>query len=180
MTSPFPRAETRVSPVAYQGGVETLFTEAALAASNAWSRSSIVSADGQRKMTLFIDYNPAAAGGYPTIIVLGSTGTTSDPNSTPGGGDDVWWQLSTTDGSVTSAVLAGTLATGSDFTVAQPQGNAIAYPLAIRLTAATNATDEYRQAVTIDVGPYKWIHIQAQETSAGSPGTLGVYYSFST
>lgn len=180
MASPIPATDAKFTPTSPQGGLATLFTEAALAASNAWTRSDIVSVDGARRLTMLIDYNPAAASGYPTIIVLGSVGSLTDGVTTPAAGDDVWFQLSTTDGSVTSAVLAGTLATGSDFTVTQPQGNAIAYPLAIRLTAVTNATDEVRQAVTVDVGPFKWIHIQAQETGAtANPGTLGVYYSLS-
>lgn len=180
MASPIPATDAKFTPTSPQGGVDTLFASAALAASNAWTRSSIVSVDGARRITLFIDYDAAAASGYPTIIPLGSCGTTTSSTAEPAAGDDSWFQLSTTDGSVTSAVLAGTLATGSDFTVTQPQGNSIAYPLAIRLTAATGATDEYRQAITLDVGPLKWFHVQIQETGAtANPGTVSVLYSLS-
>lgn len=180
MASPFPRNETRVSPVAYQGGVAELLALTTFGASAAWTRSNVVCTDGQRKLTMFVDYDPAAAAAYYTIIVLGSNGTLTDPTAIPAAGDDVWFRLCSTDGGLTAGVLTGTLATGSDFTVTQPQGNALVYELAIRCAAATAATDEYRQAITIDVAPFKWLHIQVQETVASVAGAITINYSCST
>lgn len=161
------------TPRAGQGGTDTLFAAAALAASGAWTRSSVVSVEGVRKLTLLVDYDAGAIGGYPGIVCLGSCEIDE-----PAAGDDSWFQLSVWDGSVTAGALSGTLPTGADYTLAQPQGVAIAYPLAIRLTAATNATDEYRQAVTVDVTPFRWFHIIAAEVGVtATPGTLSALYS---
>jgi hypothetical protein len=175
MSTPQPERINASTPIAGQGGVASIFASAALAASGAWSRSSIVSVADARKLTLFVDYDPGAIGGYPGLILLGSCNVTE-----PASDADSWFQLSMFDGSVTSAVGSGALATGSDFTIAQPEGFAIAYPLIVRLTAATNAADEYRQAITLDVTPFRWVHFQAAEIGVtATPGTLAVTYSLS-
>lgn len=180
MASPFPQLVSPAVPVAAAGGAETIFASAALAASGAWTRSSIISVARMRKLTLFIDYDPAGSAGYPAIVPFITNGTVADPMSQPAAGDDAWFQLSTYDGTVTAGALTGTLPTGADYTLAQPQGVTIAYPLAIRLTAAANATDEYRQAIVLDVSCAKWFHFIAAEVgNTGSPGTLAVTYSLS-
>lgn len=180
MASPFPQLLSPSSPAASSGGVDTIFASAALAASGAWTRSSVISVARMRKLTLFVDYDPGAIGGYPGVIPLGSNGTVDDPNSQPAAGDDSWFVLSNFDGSITSGVASGTLPTGADYTIVQPMGSSIAYATVIRLTAATNATDEYRQAITIDVTPFRWFHfIAAEQGVTATPGTLSVTYSLS-
>jgi hypothetical protein len=167
------------TPIATPGGVEGVF-DATLAASGAWTRSSVINVKNARKLTLYINYDPGAIGGYPGLIFLGSNGTTSTADAQPATDADSWFQLSAVDGSVTSAVGSGTLAAGSDFTIAQPEGWVTAYPMIVRLTAATNAADEYRQAITIDVTPFRWVHFQAAEVGVtATPGALSVEASTS-
>lgn len=163
------------TPRAAQSDAATIYTSAALAASGAWTRSSIVSVEGVRKITLLVDYDPGAVGGYPAIVPFGAGVVTE-----PAAGDDSWFQLSAWDGSLTAGALSGTLPTGADYTLAQPQGVAIEYGLAVRLSAATNAADEYRQAITLDVTPFRWFHFIAAEVGVtATPGTLAVSYVLS-
>jgi hypothetical protein len=161
------------TPRAGQGAPTTIFTSAALAASGAWTRSDIVSVEGARRVVLEIDYDPAGTSGYPVIVPL-----VSNTVAAPAAGDDSWFQMPVWDGSVTAGALTGTLPTGADYTLSQPQGVAITYGLAVRLSAAAGATDEFRQALVLDVTPYRWFHFIVAEVGAtGTPGTLSALYS---
>lgn len=166
---------TGEAPASAEVGQATIFSSATLAASGAWTRSSIVEVRGARRITLMVDYDPAAISGYPVIIPLVSCATVQ-----PAAGDDSWFRPTVWDGSVTAAALTGTLATGTDFTISQNNGIVLMHPLAIRFAAASAATDEYRPAVPIDVTPYRWFHFQVAEVGAtANPGTLSVLYSLS-
>ena len=160
LTGAAPRARATVSA--------SIFASAALAASGAWSRSSIVDVAAARKLTLLLDYDPAAVAGAPHLILLGAC--TADA---PAAGDDSWFMLTATDGSITAAVSTGTVPTGADYTVVQVMGTATLQQMIYKLAAATNAADEIRAAVTIDVTPFRWFHFIAAEVGVtGTPGTL--------
>jgi hypothetical protein len=164
---------TNHAPRAAQTSSGTIFTSAALAASGAWTRSSIIEVSSARRVVLLIDYDPAAIGGYPAIVPL-----ISNAGAQPAAGDDSWFQMPVWDGSITAGALSGTLPTGADYTLTQPQGVALTYGLAVRLSAAAAATDEYRQAIVLDVTPYRWFHFIAAEVGVtATPGTLSALYS---
>jgi hypothetical protein len=161
------------TPRAAESDIAIIYNSATLSASGAWTRSSIVSVIGVRRITIFADYDPAATSGYPVIVPL-----VSNALEQPAAGDDSWFQMPVWDGSVTAGALTGTLPTGADYTLSQSQGVALTYGLAVRLAGASAATDEYRQAITLDVTPYRWFHFIAAEVGAtGSPGALGAFYA---
>lgn len=166
---------TKQAPQSFESTPETIFASATLGASGAYARSSIVPVQGARKITLFVEYDPAASSGYPMIVPLVSSAADA-----PAAGDDSWFQVPVSDGALTPGALSGTLPAGADYTLAQPQGVAIVYGLAVRLAAAAGATNEYRQAITIDVSPYRWLHFLVAEVGAtGSPGDFAATYSLS-
>lgn len=167
-----PNAATPRAAVSKRG-TAAIFPSAALASSGAWTRSSIVNVANARKIVLEIDYDAAAASGYPIILPL-----VSNADDQPAADADSWFQMSVWDGSITAGALTGTLATGSDFTLAANQGVCISHGLAVRLAASSGASDEHRIAIPLDVSAFKWFHFQAAEVGAtGSPGTLAVLYS---
>lgn len=162
-------------PMAAQGTAESIFASAALATSGAWTRSDIVNVERFRTITLFVDYDPDASStaAYPAIV-----GLVSNSQEEPAAGDDEWYQIPVWDGSLTAGTLAGTLPTGADYTIAQDQGVALVYGLAIRLAASSAASNEYRQAIVIDVAPYKYFHfIVAEVGDTTNPGTFSALFS---
>ncbi len=179
-----PQYQNISSPAAAESVPETIFASAALAASGAWTRSSIINVEKARKLVLYVDYDSADAGGYPGIIPLVTNTISSTAGATPGtvpvATDDVWFQLPMSDGTLTAGALTGTLPTGADYNLLMPQGVAIVAGLCVRFTAAAGATDEYRQAIVLDVTPYRWLHFIAAEVGdTANPGTLAVTYSLS-
>lgn len=155
----------------------SIFASAALAASGAYTRSSIISVDAARFISLQCDYDPHASStaGYPMIVPL-----VSNADDEPAAGDDSWFQMPITDGTLTAGTLAGAVPSGADYTLAQDQGVVTVYGLAVRLAASQANTNEYRQAVDLDVTRYRWFHFIVGEVGdTTNPGTFSALYSLS-
>lgn len=158
-----------------QGTSAALFASAALEASGAWSRSSIVDVVDARKITLLIDYTTDATSGTDGYVeIVPMVAFTSD---SPAAGDATWFVPGVWDGSVTEGTLAGTLPTGTDFTATPMFGKTKHLPLCIRLDPADADTDRIQIAVTIDVTSARWFQLMAHEAGdTSNPGTLAVSY----
>jgi hypothetical protein len=169
-----PRLESPATPVAAAGPVGTLFTEAALAASGDWTRGTgVLDVQNCRSLALFCKYNPAAIGGYPHIVLL-----VSNAQDAPAVGDDSWYALPMTDGTMTEVTLDTGLPSGADFTAAPGWGEVLVRGLVLRPDAADAASDEIRQAIEVRVAPYRWVQLMVAEKGVtASPGTLQVLYA---
>lgn len=160
-----------------EGQAGIIFASATLPSSGDGARSSIIDVRGVRKLALFVDYDPAGAGGYPHILPLVSN-TDGNGKAAPLAGDDVWFAPTHNDGVVTDVTPDTGLPSGADYSAPPPWGEVTQKALLIRLPAAVNAADEYRYAIVLDVTPFRWFHFVAFEKGAtGSPGTLLVKYA---
>lgn len=170
--------QTVRAPQSFEDPSAVLFTSATLAASGAWTRGdSIVNVKGAREIALLIDYTAHASTttGYPQIVPMVACTDTS-----PAVGDATWFVPGVHDGSLTATALAGTLPTGTDFTVNPPMGVALIYPMVIRLNAATANSARTQMVVRLNVAPYKWLQIMAAEKGdTTNRGVLAVSYALS-
>jgi hypothetical protein len=167
------------TPRAGQSQSATLFASAVLSASGAWTRSSIVSVEGARKLTLLIDYTADATSGtdgLPEIVPMAAY-TAAEPAA----GDATWFPFGIWGGTVTEAVLAsGTLPTGTDFTGTPQFAKCKHEPLCITLDPVDADTDRIQVAVTIDVTAARWFQLMAHEAGdTSNPGTLAISYVLS-
>lgn len=132
-----------------------------LPASGQWLRSVILNVDVARRLAIEVAYNGHASGtaGYAQIIPLLSSAL-----DLPLAGDDVWFAPGDTDGSLTlGALAAGTMPTGSDFTLDASWGIKQLSPLVIKAGLATAASAKSRIVVPIDVTAARWVQFLARE-----------------
>lgn len=175
-------AELR-GPAPQEGAAVVLRTSAVLTA--AWIATEPISVKGARKLTLYIAYDADAGGtaNRPQMTLWGSAEDSSTaPGEAPAVGDDVWYAPGIIDVAPSDAILTGTPVTGFDATV-QPEYRGFTIgPLSLTLFASDAGTDKIRVALTVDVTPYRWFHLQAKElgdTDADQLGILGVKYNLS-
>lgn len=166
------------TPVAAESPVQTLQALAtALAASGAYTAVGVVDVVGARRLTLFLAYvahASAGAGGYPSVLVLGSAEAAE-----PGATDESWYPLSVWDGTVTAGALtAGSLPSGTDFEEAPSWGQVAQRPLEIVMPAATANSEKQKLCTSLDVTALRWVQVLVAERGVvASPGALGVLYS---
>ncbi len=166
------------TPRAGQRDAASLFASATLGASGAWSRSSIVSVEGCRKLTMLITYTTDATSGtdgYAEIVPMAAY-TVAEPAA----GDATWFPFGDSDGTVTEGTLAGTLPTGTDFSATPNFAKRKYEPLCLRLDPADNDTDVIQMAITIDVTACRWFQLMAHEAGdTSNPGALAISYVLS-
>src|SRR3990167_4165548 len=134
---------------------ELLAAAAACAASGAYTYAGRINCAHARGLSLMIDYDAhaSATSGRPGLIIVGSASETA-----PASGDDDWFVLTATDGSLTSTALGGAVPTGADYTATPNWGLALYEKLLIVPRASSAGTDEYRLALPpINVTPWRWI-----------------------
>lgn len=144
-----------------------------LAAGGAYTASDVIDVRNYRNISFKFAYDPAAVGGYPQVVILGSSSAAE-----PGVNDDEWYAPPSTDGSVTAEVITGAFPAGTDVTITPEWGVQTIYGLVWRPAAADNVDDEIRQAVEVVLGGFKWLHILYAEV--GDPdnrGDLTVLYN---
>lgn len=176
------RLESAAAPVPCNGMAVDLRTSAVLTA--AWVATEAVSVAQARKITLLIAYD-ADAGGTANrcqITVWGSAEDSATAGTAPAITDDTWYAPGILDTSPTDAVLTGTPITNFGATVQPEYRNYAIGPLSLTTIASDAGTDKIRVAVTLDVTPFRWLHIQCKElgdTDADQLGILGVKYVLS-
>jgi hypothetical protein len=169
---------TNQAPRAAQTVSGALFASAALSASGAWSRSSIVCVENARKLTLLITYTTDATSGTDGYVEL--VPMAAYAGDQPAAGDATWFPFGDSDGTVTEGTLAGTLPTGTDFTATPNFAKRKYEPLCIRTDPADADTDVIQIAVTIDVTAARWFQLMAHEAGdTSNPGTLAISYVLS-
>lgn len=138
-----------------------------LPASGAWTQSEVVPVRHLRRLVVEVFYNAHASTttGYPQLLAMLSS---APPDSTtglpPAVGDDVWALTAVTDGVVTSAALtAGTIGTGSDFTVTAEFGATDYHEQVINVKKALANSDKIRARLSFDVTDALWFMVQARE-----------------
>ena len=118
-------SENVVSPIPCTGFTGTLLASTALTTNPGGGVSGIVSVKNFRKVTLWIIASVDAANAYAHIIPL-----VSGKKDLPLIGDDSWFGLSIVDVTPTPTLLAGTLQTGADYTIAPEWAVVTARPFA--------------------------------------------------
>lgn len=159
-------------------GVEVEYrAAAALPASGAWATgAAAIDLEGARRLTVLVDYDAAAIGNYPHLIVLGSALEVA-----PGLTDDSWYDLPIHDGSVNPVTRAGTWTGPAQMTNDPPWGEVLLRGSLYRFPAAVAAPDKWRRGIPFDVTEYRWaaIHI-AEKGVTATPGTARLAYVLST
>lgn len=168
-----------VVPVS-SSGVKTQLVAAgtAAAAAGAWTSSGVVSLDAGawRRLRLLLDLDSQAVGNVVGLIVLGAFTLAA-----PGPVDDEWFSLSTTDGTWTSAVLAGTLPNSQDFSIAPNWFSGTVRGSVLQSPATLNLADELRLAFpVVDLAGVRHFQVLYAETGiTGTPSQIGLWYSLS-
>lgn len=161
-------------------GGATLLAETTAAASGAYTASGVIDVRSFRTITLFLNVDAAAVGGYPVIrprVAYEDDGTLG---VAPAFGSDVWYAVGVTDGSPVATLLTGTVASGVDYTGAPEWGVLTFRPLAIRTEAHDAATDEIRMTVALDVSAASWFSLEYGEVgNTGTPSAIGIKYVLS-
>jgi hypothetical protein len=143
----------------------------AVTCSTTYQASTVVDVTDAREVTFELFHNFNA--GDPqrlSILPLLSTATAA-PLATA----DEWTSPGISDGSVTAAVIGGTLLSGADFTANPEFGRVTMRSLEISTELANNSTDELRMAVTIKCAHARWFHLQFAEHGGGTAGVLTVH-----
>lgn len=174
-----PQHTSPASSPAAQGLASTLRSSAVLAAAGAWERSSIVSVADSRRITLLITATTDASSGTGSFceIVPMAAYTMAEPAA----GDATWFPFYDTDGISSSADLAaGTLPTGTDYTVAPNWIKRTVQPLAFLTQTTENDTDIIQLSITIDVTAARWFQLMIHEAGdTSNPATVAISYVLS-
>lgn len=175
---PPPKMTSPAVPVSAEGAYESCFADATLPASGDWVRDTlagVINVQGARELTLWVNYDPAAVGNYPHIVMM-----VSNAQDVPAVDDDSWYIATHTDGVITDVTPDTGLPTGTDFSAPPPWGELTMKALIIRLPAAVGATDEYRYAIAYNVARYRWVQFMfAEKGTTATPGNLQANYSLS-
>lgn len=141
----------------------------------AYQATEVLDVRDARKITIIVDGDAAEAGNQLTMIPLLNyqpAGYDAVPSATA----DQWFIPCVTDGSVTPAVVGGTLLAGADFTIADAFGQVTMLPIEIRSpTAAGAATAEWRFSFEVDVTAASWFHLQVADVDAGTKSTVQIW-----
>lgn len=157
-------------PEARKPGVPTVATESAttivdgVTLTNQYQASDVVDVREAREVTLLIDINAGSDGNIVSILPFGSVA------NEPAVGDDSWFSLPVSDGTVTAATLGQTLHTGADMTNQPEWGTTAVYPMRAKLPTSDAATDELRIAVPLHVGWCRWFFVSVNDDDG--TGTL--------
>lgn len=165
------------TPAAANGELNSWVASAALAASGAFTASSIISVDQARRLTLWVSYtmNASATAGYPQILVA-QTAQETLPLTT----DDVWYHSQVNDGSVSATLLTGSMPSSVDATIAPEWGSLTLRPVVYRLEGGDASTDKIRLKIPVDVQDARWCFLlYAEEGDSTNPGTFAASYSLS-
>lgn len=122
--------------------------------------SSIVSVTDARWVWLWIKADVGAAGAYAHLVPFVS-GAAAEPEI----GDDSWFALPERDATATATLLAGSVPTGADWTIAPEWGVVTVRPLVIRTEAGDAGTDKIRMVVPINVAGARWLYVAAEEVT---------------
>jgi len=154
----------------------TLVADATLAATGAFTASTIINVTQFRRLSLGIRYTPGAAGGFPQILPLGSRNQLQ-----PATTDDNWYGMGVQDGSVAPTLMTGAFPTNVDVTIEPEWGSQTWRQWCIRTEAGNATTDRIRMTVDIDITGLRWLYfLYAEEGVTGTPGSLGLRYSLSS
>lgn len=157
------------SPLPQTGAAVELLASTALGTDPS-TVSGVVSVAQFRRVTLWIKASVDAAGAYAHIVPL-----VSAARSQPAIGDDSWFGLSERDAEATATLLAGSVTTGADYTIAPEWAVVTMRPIVIRTEAGDANTNEIRMAVTLDVTHARWLYVACEEVSAAM--TLAIDWS---
>lgn len=143
---------------------------------SAFVSTSIVDVRGWRRLNLTIRYQPGAVGGYPQILpFIAKTAAAPPLNS------DDWSDMTVNDGTFTAAVLTPAMPAGTIITTSPAWGPIINYQLVLQTTPALILGERIRQDVPLVIDGVKWMRFLCAERGvAGTPGTLGLRYNFSS
>lgn len=138
-----------------------------LPASGAWTQSEVIAVRHLRRLVVEVFYNAhgSTTTGYPQLLAMLSS-VAPDPTTGlgPAVGDDVWGLTAVSDGVVTAGALAaGTIGTGSDFTVSASFGACDYREQVINCKAALANSDKLRMRLSFDVTDALWFMLQARE-----------------
>lgn len=163
-----------VTPWAGKGSAVELVAVATLAASGAYTRSTIVDLTGARFLTLYVDFDAAAIANVLSMVPMFSAQLAS-----PAAGDDEWFSPGVWDGTVTAGTLtASSVPSGGDYTISPDFGRILYRSLDIRTEPADATTDEIRVCFTLNVAPHRWFHLLYAEAGVvGTPGALRIKYA---
>lgn len=168
-----------VRPIADAEDTVILVSSATLAASGAWTASTVVALAGYRKINVDLYYTTDATsgtGGYPLFYPRWS----NKAGSAPAFGDDVWVSSMLGNDTRTLTTPTGTIATGEDSTFAPGFAYVVAERQAYRLVASANDTDVQRVRVTFDCSHAKFFSLSfAEAGDTSNPGSLAVEVSLS-
>lgn len=164
-------ATPRVANDAQNAWVET----AVLAASGAFTASSIIPCRDARTIHLWVKYQAGVIEGYPQIILM-----VSGAEVAPALTDDEWYAPQVNDGAVVATELTGAMPASHDATLVPEWGSVTARPLVLRLENGAAATDRIRTVISLPIEPaHHAFLLYAEEGASGTPGTIDIDYSLS-
>lgn len=175
--SAVPSSGAGVYPLANAQDTVVLVTSATLAASGAWTGSSVVNVQGYRQIAIDTYYTTDSTGGtggfalwYPRL--------SNKAGAAPVFGDDVWVSVVRENDTRTVTTPGGTIATGEDSTFSPGFAYWIDERIAFRSLAALTDNDIFRQRRVLDVSHAKWFTMAyAEAGDTANPGTFAVEYS---
>lgn len=139
-----------------------------------WLRSQIVGVDVARRLALEVAYDADAATttGFVQLMLLASSAF-----DTPLPGDDTWFALPASDGSITAGVTTGVLPTGTKFTKTATFGVQVFNALICKVGPVTANSDKERVRIPFDVTDARWAMVLAREGGdATHPGKLSLAF----
>lgn len=164
-------------PLANAQDTVILVSSATLAASGAWTHSSVVAVGGYRKINIDLYYttdSTGGTGGYPGLIPVFS----NKAGTAPAAGDDVWVAPTILNDTRTLTTPSGTIATGTDWTQAPGFAYGVGERLLLRLVASANDTDIQRARFVLDCSTAKYFCCQYAEVGdTSNPGALAIEIS---
>ncbi len=172
-----------VMPYPAAGKAKDLRTSLVLTAD--WVATEVVSVRLARRLTLLIAYDADGSGtnNRCQITAWGACEDGTANGASPAiASVDKWYAPAVIDAVATDAVLTGTKVTNFTPSLTPEYRNYAIGPASFTTIAADNGTDKIRVALSLDVTPFRWFHIQCRElgdTDAGDLGVLGVKYVLS-
>lgn len=140
------------------GPAVELLASTALTTDPSGAVSGIVSIAPFAEVNLFVKADVGAAGAYVHIAVMVSSAAAQ-----PALGDDSWFALPEREAAGTATLVAGTLPTGADYTIAPEWSVVKVRPMLIRTEDGDANTDKIRMAVPLRVRGYRWMYVFAEE-----------------
>lgn len=172
-----PTTGQAVYPLASAQDTAILVPLATLAASGAWTLSTVVNVQGYHRINVDIYYTADGSGGAGGFLGYWPK-VSNKSGAAPAANDDVWTTPTIVNDTRTATVPSGTIATGEDSTFSPGFAYSVTERVLVRSLAMANDTDQVRERTVFNIEGARWFCVEYAEVGDPSnPGNCAIEVS---